>query len=145
MPLDVIAARAGVGAGTVYRQFPSKEALFAAVQEEAVRDLIVCAEGLLTADDPASGFDTFLELLADQARIKRDLPEAITVPTELGARMREVLAALLERAQEAGAVRTDLTAGDLVILLKALVQIARDADPNQLSRLRAVMFAGLRR
>jgi AcrR family transcriptional regulator len=144
VPLDVIARRAGVGAGTVYRHFPSKEALFAAVQEEQVQDLIVRAEGLLASDHPGRAFDTFMGLLADQARVKRDLPEAITVSTELGKRMQQVLAALLKRAQTAGTVRADLTAGDLVALLKALIQIAQDADPHQLDRLRAVVLAGLR-
>jgi len=144
VPLDVIAARAGVGAGTVYRHFPSKEALFAAVQEEQVHHLIAQAEDLLARGDPATAFDTFMGLLADQARVKRDLPEAITVPTEVGERMQQVLAALLGRAQTAGSVRADLTAGDLVALLKALIQIGRDADPDQLHRLRTVVLAGLR-
>jgi len=144
VPLDVIAARAGVGAGTVYRHFPSKEALFAAVQEEGVRELVATAEGLLAAGDPGGAFFTFLDLLADQAAVKRDLPEAIAVPSGLGDRMRAALGALLDRAQRAGAVRADLVADDLVALLKALFQVARTADAPQLARLRGVVLAGLR-
>ena len=144
VPLDVIAQRAGVGAGTVYRHFPSKEALFAAVQQEQVQELITRAQALLASDDPAEAFSQFMELLAGQAEVKRDLPEAIAVPTGLGQQMQSVLGALLERAQAAGAVRPDLTAGDLVALLKALYQLARTADRPQLDRLRAVVLGGLR-
>ena len=144
VPLDVIAQRAGVGAGTVYRHFPSKEALFAAVQQEQVQELITQAQALLASDDPAEAFSQFMELLAGQAEVKRDLPEAIAVPTGLGQQMQSVLGALLERAQAAGAVRPDLTAGDLVALLKALYQLARTADRPQLDRLRAVVLGGLR-
>lgn len=143
VPLDVIAQHAGVGAGTVYRHFPSKEALFTAVQEEQVHELVTRAQTLLSSDDPATAFDTFMELLTDQAQVKRDLPEAITIPTELGQQMQQVLTALLDRAQKAGSVRPDLTSGDLVALLKALFQVARHADPHQLNRLRNVVLAGL--
>jgi len=144
VPLDVIARRAGVGAGTIYRHFPSKEALFAAVQQEQVQELITRAQALLASDDPAAAFAQFMELLAGQAEVKRDLPEAIAVPTGLGQQMQSVLGTLLERAQAVGAVRPDLTAGDLIALLKALYQLARTADRPRIDRLRAVVLAGLR-
>jgi len=143
VPLDVIAARAGVGAGTVYRHFPSKEALFAAVQEEQVRELIARAQELLTSEAPGTAFYVLMGLLADQAQVKRDLPDAITVPSDVGQQMQTVLTALLDRAREAGTVRPDLTADDLVALLKALFQIARDADVHQINRLRTVILSGL--
>ena len=144
VPLDVIARRAGVGAGTIYRHFPSKEALFAAVQQEQVQELITRAQALLASDDPAAAFAQFMELLAGQAEVKRDLPEAIAVPTGLGQQLQSVLGTLLERAQAVGAVRPDLTAGDLIALLKALYQLARTADRPRIDRLRAVVLAGLR-
>jgi AcrR family transcriptional regulator len=146
VPLDEIARRAGVGAGTVYRHFPSKEALFTAVQEEQVRALLATAQDLLTSAsaDPATAFYGFMDLLARQAEVKRDLPEALAVATDLGRQMQTVLAALLEQAQTAGAVRPELTGDDLVALLKALFQVAREADPEQIERLRTVVLAGLR-
>src|SRR6266568_1718289 len=75
VPLDEIAARAGVGPGTVYRHFPTKEALFEAVVADARRRS--------QATDPGEAFFGFLARIGDEARVKRDLPDAIAVPGPL--------------------------------------------------------------
>src|SRR6476620_9438041 len=79
VPLDEIASRAGVGPGTVYRHFPSKEALFEAVVTARITDLVSDARARADADDPGEAFFGFLARIAGEAAAKRDLPDAIPV------------------------------------------------------------------
>src|SRR5262249_14677481 len=102
VPLDEIAARAGVGPGTVYRHFPTKEALFEAVVQARLEDLIADARSRSGAGDPGGAFFGFLARIRQEARAKRDLPDAIAIPGPLQAIFHEALATLLSRAQQAG-------------------------------------------
>jgi AcrR family transcriptional regulator len=150
VPLDEIAAKAGVGPGTVYRHFPTKEALFAAVTEARLRDLVDYARAGADAPDPGAAFAGFLDRMADEAVARRNLQEAFTAtgPAELAPVRQEMYAALdvlLVRAQRAGAVRAGIRVPDLVALLKAMAQVAAEsADPTMLERIAAVVRDGLR-
>lgn len=145
VPLDEIAVRAGVGAGTVYRHFPSKEALFEAVTRARVEDLIADAQQRAAAAEPGPAFFGFLLRLADEAAAKRDLPQAIAVPGTVQDEMRSSLGLLLRNAQNAGAVRPGVTATDLVVLLKGmLVSLQQDPDPGLRDRIVAIITDGLR-
>jgi AcrR family transcriptional regulator len=149
VPLDEIAALAGVGPGTVYRHFPSKEELFEAVVTERLRDLIEAARALAGDSDPGQAFFGFLGQFRTEVAAKRDLPDAIAVPGALQDDLRAALDVLLRRAQEHGAVRADITTQDLMALLKALVRTIGDqppgaGDPARAERLIAVVFDGLR-
>src|ERR1700728_3738805 len=75
--LDEIARRAGVGAGTVYRHFPTKEALFEAVVIDRMGELIQEAQALLVDPDPGRAFASFVERLGREGALKRDLVEAL--------------------------------------------------------------------
>jgi AcrR family transcriptional regulator len=145
VPLDEIAARAGVGPGTVYRHFPTKDALFQAVVTARVGDLLADARRRAGDDDAGAALFGFLARLGAEAAAKRDTSDAIAVPGQLTDDLHDALAVLVARAQEAGAVRPDVTAADLVAIFKGLVVAARDnADPGRAQRLLAILINGLR-
>src|SRR5215813_4081439 len=149
VPLDEIAARAGVGPGTVYRHFPAKEALFQAVITARVEDLIDDARARAGAADPGGAFFGFLARIGEEAAAKRDTPDAIAIAGSLQDRLHAAVDVLLRRAQEAGAVRADIRTPDLIVLLKGLLASIQDAqagapDPAARDRMLAVLTDGLR-
>jgi len=149
VPLDDIAALAGVGPGTVYRHFPAKEELFQAVATARVRDLIDDARGRAADADPGQAFFGFLGQIRQEAAAKRDVPEAISIEGPLQREMHAALGELLSRAQRAGAVRPEITTLDIIVLLKGLLRSINDAPPGPegralADRLLAVVTDGLR-
>ena len=152
--LDEIARRAGVGAGTVYRHFPTKEALFEAVVVDRIGELVEEGRSLSDDPDPGRGFSSFIQCLAREAALKRDLVEALAsdgIHLQLGEApivraLTDVLAELLRRAQRAGAVRSDISVDDLVaVLTGAAYAIGHSrADDDRTGRLLGIMCDGLR-
>lgn len=153
VPLDEIARRAGVGAGTVYRHFPTKEALFEAIVLGQVHAMIDRIQEELAAPDPGAAFFGLVHEFVTQSSMKRDLIDALAgagvdVTAALGearVRMRTALGALLARAQQAGAVRTDIDTADLTTLLGTMFLVAQRVSATGVSEgALAVIMDGLR-
>ena len=145
VPLDEIAERAGVGPGTVYRHFPTKEALFEAVVTARVQDLVADARARADSADPGAAFFGFLGRIAAESAAKRDLPDAISIAGSLREDLFAALDLLLRRAQQAGAVRADVRTPDLIVLFKGLfASLADISDPARRDLVFAVLADGLR-
>jgi AcrR family transcriptional regulator len=152
VPLDEIARRAGVGAGTVYRHFPTKEALFEAVILDQLDQLAADAQQALS-EPPGEGFFGFLALLTADAAAKKDLADALagagvdlsSATRHSGSALYQALGELLARAQQAGAVRADLDSADLhSLIVGALAAEKHRADPARPGRLNALICDALR-
>lgn len=135
-PMPAIAAAAGVGVGSVYRQFPSKRDLLSALVVERLHE--VEAAALAALERPGEAWEALVELIWEfAARQSEDdvVAEAmacVLVEPEVAAeraRANAVLAELLEAARDAGRARTDSTVADLRILFAA-ARAAEKVEPE---------------
>jgi len=145
--LEEIARRAEVGIGTLYRHFPTRQALLEAVYRDQVDALEVLVAELLQSDSPGDALAEWLAALLAFGKAKRSLTTAM-LDSELLSSCREVLRgatdALLARAQQAGAVRADVQGADVMRLTHA-VSLAADMgqDPGQAERMLALVLGGV--
>jgi len=123
--VDEIARRAGVGVGTLYRRFPTKQSLVHAIFEQRLGDLQPAIDAALARDDAWEGFaDLVHATVAQQAEdhgfgqmvVLRFGPEA--VPDDVRRRFFGPLEELLARAQRAGQIRDDIAADDLRAIIR---------------------------
>ncbi|OBB22251.1 TetR family transcriptional regulator [Mycolicibacterium peregrinum] len=152
VPIDEIARRAGVGAGTVYRHFPTKDALFQAVIAERIRGVVEEGRSLLAEADPAEAMFTFLRSMVLQwGAADRGLVDALagsgidvnTVVPEAEGEYLAVVGDLLAAAQRAGTVRGDVTVADVKALLVGC-QAMQSYNGDVAERVTSVVFDGLR-
>jgi len=117
--VDEIARRAGVGHGTVFRRFPTKEALLVAVMLERLRDLTRVAEDALADPEPGPAFERFFRRAAQVYAENRAIVEGFErcVETEEVAALKIAVGRLVWRAQRAGALRRDVTPDDVMELV----------------------------
>ena len=119
-----IAGRAGVGVGTLYRRYPTKERLFKHLCALALQDYLAAAEEGLAYDDPWDGFDHFVThaVLAGTGALGAiaGTIEITDAMSALGARGDAAAQELIERAQGAGALRADVRAVDIALLVEQL-------------------------
>jgi AcrR family transcriptional regulator len=152
-PVTDIAERAGVGVGTIFRRFPTKDDLLVAVVEQRTAQLIDAADAALESTDPGAALRSFMETAAamhisdvcwceaGSDLFGRDgIRELIDV---LVGKMGE----LLTRAQTAGQVRSDVRALDIPVLLMAVAKsglMLEDAIPGAWKRYLGIILDGLR-
>ncbi|MCE7005442.1 TetR/AcrR family transcriptional regulator [Kibdelosporangium philippinense] len=152
VPVDEVAKRAGVGIGTVYRHFPTKEALLEAILISRVEALIADAQALAGASDPGAAFFGFVVRMVRQVVGNKALGEALVSsgfdPVEVLGPTHAVLRAaqdhLLARAQEAGAVRKDVTGADVKAIIVGIIAAERHTDDGEPGRLGSIMIESLR-
>ncbi|MHA3023828.1 TetR/AcrR family transcriptional regulator [Mycobacterium sp. BMJ-28] len=152
VPIDEIARRAGVGAGTVYRHFPAKEDLYRAVVAERIRGIVELGRGFLESQDPGAGLFEFLRALVLQwGAADRGLVDALAglgidincVVPESEVDFLALLGELLAAAQRAGAVRPDVTVPEVKALLVGC-QAVQAYNPAVAEHATNVVFDGLR-
>lgn len=149
--MDDIARRAGVGIGTLYRHFPSRDALVLALVADDLDRLAGLADAWAT-DDASGSVEEWLGELVTHNLTYRGLAEAITsasgTPTPLGAacdRIHRAGAALVRRAQDRGSIRTDVNPGDAIDLASAIAWATEhDDDATRRDRMMRVVIDGLR-
>jgi AcrR family transcriptional regulator len=147
--MDDIAARAGVGVGTVYRHFPTKEALFDALSGERWRLLAEEAGPAFEAEDPWQGLQDFLWRCAYLHRDNRSWSQlAAASPLVFGREEQQELMRvtdeLVKRAKKAGGVRKDLTAQDIGMLMCGTCGVMQTVSDDSWERFFALSLEGLR-
>lgn len=151
--LDEIAHRADLGVGTVYRRFPTKEALIDALFEERLKQVVAIGREALADPDAWCGLVTFLERSNALQAVDRGLRE-VMLGTRYGhervARLRESLqpiaTELVAKAHASGRLRPDLATTDIpliAIMVGAVVDYAREVQPEVWRRYLTLLFDGL--
>ena len=150
---EEVAARAGVAIGTVFRHFPTKRDLLAAIMKELRARLVDEAAALAAGADPATAFFDFFAFMVERAaRVRTVLgllaAEGMGVRTDEQIRgaLEDVVGELLQGAQRAGAVRPDVRLDQVMAILTAACQGAMHGawDDDLRRRTLMIVFDGLR-
>lgn len=127
IPVDDVVEAAGVGMGTLYRHFPTKEDLIDAVLEDAFRDYLAIADRALTSEDPWSGLEAFLDEALAASAANRGLADAAA--GRRAAMMRRLKPRLRDLAERAG-----IDPDDLVVALQGGAGVVERAPSAQARR-----------
>lgn len=144
--MGMVAQRAGVGVGTVYRHFTDKRALLGAVLNAELERLAADARRRSDRNAPGDELRSFLRAVAKHGRANAAVKDALgaiggdvkEATREGASAFRAELAKLLERAQHQGCVRRDLTVDDLLDLLTAVVAVASSPQRSSARQRRLV-------
>jgi AcrR family transcriptional regulator len=151
--LEEIARRAGVGIGTLYRHFPTRQALLEAVYRDQVESLRARAEQLSEAESPEDALAEWMRALVRFSSTKRSMTSALLATLGTDSELLSACAtvirgsaeSLLARAQRAGVVRPDADPGDVIRLVHAVnIATEKAPDPGQADRMLALIMDGLR-
>jgi AcrR family transcriptional regulator len=152
--LEEIARRAGVGIGTLYRHFPTRQALLEAVYRDQVEALRARADELARSDSPSDALADWLRALSAFSATKHNLTSALlatlgkdsSLMSDCGKVICDAADDLLDQAKRAGVVRADVDARDVIRLVHGVNLATRSApsDPGQADRLLRVVLDGLR-
>lgn len=149
-----VAERAGVGTATIFRRFPAKDDLVAAMLERELTSILATARAAAENDNPAAAIGNFLEtavasFVEDRLFCEASGGNLFARPRlqALTGELTETLQTLLKRAQKAGAIRKDVVAEDLGFLLGAIGQAGLRLEktaPGAWRRYVAIVLDGLR-
>ncbi|GAB3446015.1 TetR/AcrR family transcriptional regulator [Streptomonospora sediminis] len=150
LKLHGVAKSAGVGQGTLYRHFPTREHLMAEVYRYELGLLVDAVPPLLAEHPPLQALTCWLQRLVEYARVKRGVMAAIEaaawhdVYTDQHHRLDEAVGTLLDRGKEAGQVRQEVDASDVIRLLGALSRIPETEWDTRAHTVVAVIVDGIR-
>ena len=148
--LNAVAKQAGVGQGTLYRHFPTREDLLVEVYRHDVDELVAAAPALLAAHAPVDALARWFDRVADYARVKRGVFAAVEVAVweDLAAHSLGPIGAaitmLLDAAKAAGTVRPDVDARDIVLLIGYLSRLDDGEWDARARHLLGIVLDGLR-
>jgi AcrR family transcriptional regulator len=149
--LNSIAKRAGVGPGTLYRHFPTREDLILAVYHHDVEQLVAAVPDLLAQHQPLDALRIWFERLADYIRVKHGLGEALNtaaaqqIINDTYAPVTAAVAELLSACESTGAVRPGLDPADVLLLMGFLWRVSDDKQGReQADRTLDLVLQGLR-
>lgn len=152
-PLEEVARRAGVGIGTLYRHFPTREALIAAVYAREIEQLAASADALLIERSAGEALEAWLNLLIDYMATKRvvapalraDPGEGSKLYASSGATILPTLERLTEAARDANDIRPDIAFEDVLRMMSGISQgYEQPGWEHSARRLLDVMMTGLR-
>jgi AcrR family transcriptional regulator len=147
--VEEIAQSAGVGMGTLYRRFPTKEALIDQLVEDLFGAVVSAGREALTVTD-GTGLETFIRTAAGQLEAQRGCMVRLwqgSIPPCFMAELDSVVSELLARAQAAGTVRADVVPTDLNVVfwaLQGIIESTAGTAPDAWQRHLDLVFAGLR-
>lgn len=152
--LDDVAHHAGVGVGTVYRRFPTKEALIEALFAERLEDLVSLAEDALALPSGWDGLTMMLRRTIEMHAVDRGLRDAALCVgvdkqhfAEVGANLLPLIQELLDRAHAEGTLRPDVSVHDLPVIMATVTDLAQhstDSRPAVYRRFLELIIDGLR-
>ena len=148
--LNTIGKLAGVGAGTLYRHFPTRKDLILAVYRQELQSMVDSVHDLVAEYPPLEALRVWFLRLADFARVKHGLGEALQtaagkdVADQTHTPVTEAVAVLLQACEKAGEVRPGLEAADVLLLMGFLwSRAAGDAGEQQARRVLDLAISGL--
>jgi len=151
--LDEIARTAGVGAGTLYRHFPTRDALVAAVYRNETEQLVAAADRLAETHPPVTALREWLLLFVDYIATKHGMYQVLNSiaggTSELysasSAQMKQAIAKLVDRAAASGDIRLDLDPLDLLRALAGVANIGLGPDGERAAKhMVDILIAGVR-
>ncbi len=151
-PVREIAERAGVGLATLYRHFPQRSDLIAAVFRREIDACADAAPALAAERPPFEALSSWMQRYAAFVATKRGLAQALhsgdptfdSLPGYFDQRLRPALRSLLESAVAAGAVRADVDADELLSAVASLCMSTHNGGPGRAERMVALLVDGLR-
>jgi AcrR family transcriptional regulator len=151
--LDEIARTAGVGAGTLYRHFPTRDALVAAVYRNETEQLVAAADRLAETHPPVTALREWLLLFVDYIATKHGMSEVLNsivggtsdLYSASTARVKHAISKLVDRAVASGDIRLDLDPLDLLRALAGVANIGLGPDGERAAKSMVdILIAGVR-